>query len=192
MSPTTTTYAYEAAFNKPIQVTGPPNAANPAGLVSAMTYDPSTGNLLSATADVGGPPHLSARSGFTYNSVGLVASSTGPLGTLTQHAYDGFGNRLSTVADAGPGRLNQTTTFAYNSRGDPVSVTDPRGKTTTSTYDANRRPLTTTTPGTPAAPGGVTTTNTYTSHGSVTQTKQPPINPVRFSDRVTILVCCSV
>ncbi|MBI2739224.1 MAG: RHS repeat-associated core domain-containing protein [Rhodospirillales bacterium] len=166
LSPTVTSYIYEPTFNKPIQVT------DALGRVTAMTYDPWTGNLLSATADVGTAPHFNARTTFSYNVIGLLASTTDPMGTVTRHTYDAEGNRLSTVADAGPGGLNLTTTFAYNARGDAVSVTDPRGNKTISTYDDARRPVSTTTPGTTGNPGGVTTTNTYDPDGRIVRVEQ--------------------
>lgn len=173
LSPSTTSYTYDSLFNKPVTVTGPPTTANPAGLVTTMSYDPWTGSLLSTTADAGATPgHFNARTQATYNGLGLVASTTDPLGVVTRYVYDGYGNLTSTVADAGPGRLNQTTTYAYNTRGDMTSVTDPRGKTAISTYDNARRPITTTSPATPAAPQGVTTTTTYDPDNRPIQVQQ--------------------
>jgi hypothetical protein len=57
-----------------------------------------------------------------------------PLGTLTQNAYDGFGNQISKTLDCcGAGRLNALTKMSYNIVGDIVSVADPNGNITTST-----------------------------------------------------------
>jgi YD repeat-containing protein len=58
--------------------------------------------------------------------VGQILTATDPLGTVTQFAYDNFGNQTSIVRDAGAGRLNQRTSFGYSAVGDVVSVTDPR------------------------------------------------------------------
>ncbi|WP_170303831.1 RHS repeat-associated core domain-containing protein [Reyranella soli] len=166
LSATTTSYVYEPTFNKPTRVT------DALGRVALAEYDPWTGNAVSATADVGTAPHFNARTQFTYNSVGLVTSVTDPMGSVTRFDYDGYANRILSIADAGTGRLNLTTTWAYNARGDVVSVTDPRGKTATSTYDDARRLITTTSPGTSAAPAGVVTTNTYDPDGRLLQVQQ--------------------
>jgi RHS repeat-associated protein len=156
-----TTYTYEAAFNKPLTVT------DPRGLVTAMSYDGATGNLLTVIADRGG---FAATTRYTYNTAGQPLTITDPIGTVTQYTYDAAGNRLTAVADAGAGRLNRTTSFAYDSRGDPLTVTDPRGNVTTFTYDDKRRPLTTTTP--PTASAGLVTASTYDPDGRVVQVRQ--------------------
>lgn len=166
LSPSTTSYTYDPTFNKPVSVT------DPLGLVTTITYAVPSGNPSSVVADSGASPHFNARTAYTYNGLGLVATSTDPLGTVTQFAYDGLGNRTSTTADAGPGRLNQTTAYAYNARGDVVSVTDPRGNTATSTYDAARRLVTTTAPTPAGTPNGVVTTNSYDADGRLIQVQQ--------------------
>jgi RHS repeat-associated protein len=101
-----------------------------------------------------------------------VLTATDPLGTVTQYAYDGFGNPTSVTRDAGLGRLNQLTSMAYNGLGDVVSVTDPNGHVTTSAYDANRRVTSATTPATSAAPNGLVTSLSYDPDGRVLQTQQ--------------------
>lgn len=166
LSPTTTSYLYNPAFNKPTRVT------DALGRVSQIDYDPWTGNALAVTADVGVAPHFNARTQLTYNWLGLVTSATDPMGTVTRFDYDALGNRISSIADAGIGRLNLTTTWAYNALGDVVSVTDPKGNVATRTYDAARRLLTTTAP--PAAPGqaSVVSANTYDPDGRLVQVQQ--------------------
>ncbi len=159
-----TAYTYDPIFNKPVTVT------DPLGLVTAMTYDGTTGPLLTVVADSGPSPHLNATTAYTYNAVGLPLAVRDPMGTVTQFAYDGFGNRIATVADAGG--LGLTTAWAYDGVGNVTSATDPRGNATTATWDANRRPIATTTPGTLVAPGGLTTTNTYGANGQVLQVSQ--------------------
>ena len=76
------------------------------------------------------------------------------------------------VEDAGPGRLNRTTLYAYDAWGDVISVTDPKDNVTTSAWDAARRLVTTTSPATAAAPGGVVTTNSYDAEGRLLQAEQ--------------------
>lgn len=166
LSPTVTTYAYEPSFNKEVLTT------DALGRVTMMAYDPWTGTLLSKTADTGPAPHLNARTSFTYDSLGLLTSTTDPAGTVTRHAYDDLGNRISTVADAKPGGLNLTTIYAYDTRGDPVSVIDPRGNQTTNQYDDARRLIATTAPGTSGLPGGITTINTYDALGRIIGVQQ--------------------
>ena len=163
---TETAYIYDPLFNKPTAV------VDALGRVKLTVYDRWTGNPASVTMDAGTAPHFNARTRYTYNALGLVGSTTDPMGVVTTYAYDGLGNRLTSVADAGPGHLNQTTTSTYNARGDVISTTDPKGNVTTGTYDANRRQITKTAPPTSAAPAGLVTTNTYDADGRLLQAQQ--------------------
>ena len=61
LSPLVTSFAYDPLWNKPTQVT------DPLGLITLMTYDPVTSNLLSTVADAGMAPHFNATSRFTYD-----------------------------------------------------------------------------------------------------------------------------
>jgi RHS repeat-associated protein len=163
----TTTYTYDPIFNKPTSIT------DPLGLVTNMAYDPVTGNLLSTIADAGGAGHFNAAVRLSYNNAGQVVTAIDPLQTPTQFSYDVFGNQVSIIRDCcGAGHLNQTSTFAYNAFGDVISSTNPNGKVTTNTFDANRRRITTTLPGTTAAPAGLVTTSTYDPVGQLLQTSQ--------------------
>lgn len=166
LSPLTTTYTYDPTYNKPTSTT------DPLDLVTRTSYDPATGNLLSIVADAGSSPHFNATQRFTYNGHGQVLTATDPLGTVTQYAYDGFGNRTSITRDSGGGHLNQLTRLGYNAPGDVTSVTDPNGNVTTSAYDADRRLATVTSPGTPVAPSGVVTAFSYDPDGRLLQTRQ--------------------
>jgi len=168
---TVTSYVYDPTVNKPITVTGPPTPTVPAGQVTTVTYDAANGNVASIVPDSGGGG-IAPRTRYTYTALGQVASITDPLGTVTTFAYDEAGNRLSMVEDAGPGRLNRTTLYGYNSRGDVVSRTDPNGNVTRSQHDAGRRLVTTTSPGTSAAPGGIVTTNSYDADNRLLQVQQ--------------------
>jgi RHS repeat-associated protein len=159
----TTTTTWHPVFNKPLTVT------DPRGLVTAMTYDAVTGNLLRVVAD---SATLAATTRFTYNGVGQAMTVTDPAGTLTRNSYDAAGNLVTAVRDAGPGRLNLTTSWTWNARGDPLTVTDPKGNVTANTYDGGRRLLTTTAPATAAASQGLVTAFTYDPAGRVTQTQQ--------------------
>ena len=161
LSPLTTSFSYHPIYNKPIQVT------DPLGLVSTLSYDGSTGNLLSAVADTGTSPHFNATSRFSYDGFGRVLTATDPNGVLNTFSYDSFENLISQVADAGgSGHLNATTGFGYDNLGNVVSRTDPNGNTAAMSYDADRRLVTTTAPapfnGSAAL---VQTTNAYDADG---------------------------
>src|SRR5262249_5856157 len=66
LSPLTTAYSYDPTFNKPTSVT------DSRGLVTTMSYDGFTGDLLSIVADAGTGSHFNARTSFAYNGVGQV------------------------------------------------------------------------------------------------------------------------
>jgi YD repeat-containing protein len=162
LSATTTSFTYNATWNKVASVT------DPRGLVSTFLYD-AKGNTIQAVADVGSAPHVNATSTFTYDASGRVLTATDPVGTVTQSTYDAAENLIAVTADAGPGRLNLTTAYTYDTTGNLTARTDPRGHTTTMTYDAARRLVTTTAPA-PFNTGTllVRTTNTYDADGRVT------------------------
>jgi RHS repeat-associated protein len=167
LSPLVTSYTYDAIYNKPTSVT------DPRGLVTTMSYDPWTGNLLSMVSDAGSAPHFNARTSYTYNGRGQVLTTTDPIGTVALAAYDSFGNLTSFTRDFGTGRLNQVTTRTYNTLGDVISTTDANGNVTTGTYDTARRPTTATSPpSSPAAPNGVVTALSYDPDGRVVQMQQ--------------------
>ena len=67
-------------------------------------------------------PALSAVTGFTYNQAGRLASTASSSGTLTQYAYDGFGQRLMKV-----GSLTAMTLFQYDSAGHLLEEADNLG-----------------------------------------------------------------
>jgi len=162
LSPLTTSFAYHPIYNKPTQVT------DPLGLITTMSYDGSTGNLLSTMADAGASPHFNALSLFTYDAHGRVLTATDPDGVGTVFSYDSFENLSSQVADSGgSGHLNAKTIFGYDNLGNVVSRTDPNGNAATMSYDADRRLLTTTAPAPFGAgsPALVQTSNAYDADG---------------------------
>ena len=163
-SPTlTTTIAYDAIYNRPIQL------VDPRGLVSLMTYDPATGNLVHSVSDAGAG-HFSAVRAYTYNGYGQVLTATDPLASVTATAYDGSGNPISVTADSG--RLNLTSHFTYSALGDVLTATDPKGNTATSAYDANRRLIGTTLPFGGSGPGPLVTAFTYDGNSQLVRTQQ--------------------
>jgi YD repeat-containing protein len=75
-------------------------------------------------ADAGGTGHFSAMGRFTYNGNGQVLTAIDPLGTLTQYAYDGFGNLISKTADCcSASNINALTSLSYDNIGNVISVT---------------------------------------------------------------------
>ncbi len=175
LSPLTTSFAYDPLWNKPTQV------IDPLGLVSTLSYDPATGNLLSAVADAGAPAHFNATSRFTYDAHGRLLAATDPLGIVTAFAYDSLENLVMRIADSGgSGHLNVATLLSYDALGNVVARTDPNGNSATMSYDADRRLLTTTAP-TPfgAGPGLVQMTNGYDPDGHlIAVTRANGANPV--------------
>jgi YD repeat-containing protein len=128
---------------------------------------------------------------FTYNPNGQVLTAIDPLGTLTQYAYDGFGNQTSKTVDCcGAGHLSALSTMAYNAVGDVITVTDPNGNVATSTYDLDRRPVVVTAPAAPASAGGLSSTNTYDADGHLLKTQQSVAGTVlrTASTRYTLTV----
>lgn len=116
------------------------SASDGNGNVTNFSYDPATGNLLSATGPaVAG---ISSTVAYTYNTRGQISTLTDPTGIVTKLNYDVSTERLLSVVkdySTGGGHLNLTTSFGYDPVGNVTSVTDPRGNTTTASYDNQRR-----------------------------------------------------
>ena len=73
-----------------------------------------------------------ASSTKTYNSYGLVATSTDRRGYATGYKYDAFNLYVATATNP----LNQQTQFMYNyANGKPKLVTDPNNRLTKNLYD---------------------------------------------------------
>jgi len=163
LSALTTSFTYDSLYNKPTSIT------DPLGLVTTMSYEPGTGNLVSIVADAGAPPHLNATRLFTYDAHGRVLTATDPLGVTTAYTYDSFENLIARVADSGgTGHLNATTRYGYDALGNRLSRTDPNGNTTVMGYDADRRLVSITAPAPFSGGAGlVKTTNAYDPDGHV-------------------------
>jgi len=187
----TTTYTYEAVFNKVSSV------RDALGNLTTFAYDP-RGNLLSRT-DANGKTTsyqydangllkdttdpLTNKTRFEYDSIGNLIKTTDALGNVTQFRYDGIsrlvgvkdslGRTTSTEYDK-LGRVvkqidgkGQVTTLAYDAVGNLLTLTDARGKITSFTYDAMNRLKTRT------DPAGKTDTRNYDLNG----------NMISFTDR---------
>jgi RHS repeat-associated protein len=103
------------------------------GEVTQYSYDPLTGDLLTATDATG------AVTTYTW-SQGLLQTVTEPangrdgLARTTTYVYDGA-RRLQVMIDPKGGR----TTYTYDAAGNPQTVTDPDGVVTTTVYDPLNR-----------------------------------------------------
>jgi RHS repeat-associated protein len=166
LAPLITQYAYDPIYDR---VT---SKVDPRGLITKSIYDPQNGNLIAVINDFGASSHSNATTKYSYNSFGQASSMIDPAGTVTQHGYDSFGNRIWTINDYGLNRLNSLTTIYYSAEGDVISVVDPKGNTTHSTYDLARRLSTIVAPATVAAPNGLLTTFTYDPDGRILATNQ--------------------
>jgi RHS repeat-associated protein len=139
--------------------TTPPNPAS--SCTGAGTQDAST-NLITA---------------YTWTSNDQLLDETDPLGRVTHHGYDSFGNETTLVQNyvsgqGATGSQNVTTSRAFDQAsaagkaGIPTSTTDALGVVTTYTYDALGRATTETDPGDSTEPG-VTITTTYDEFGNL-------------------------
>jgi RHS repeat-associated protein len=114
---------------------------------------------------------------FTYTANHQLETETDPLGRVTKHVYDTYGNETSTIQNFISGQSetadrNVTTTVAFNQSttagkaGLPTSMTDPVGNTTAYTYDALSRQTTESFPGDSSIPA-LNRTTTYDELGNV-------------------------
>ncbi|MBK8225481.1 MAG: hypothetical protein IPK73_31085 [Candidatus Obscuribacter sp.] len=125
------------------------------GRTYTRSIDLVTGHVMTETDPAGNTKS------FTYNSNGLIASSTDQTGVVTTYGYSGV--NLASVTVGG----TITTSYTYDSfTGDRLTVTTPNNYTTTMQYDAKRR-LTSV-----SDPLSATTFNTYDIWGNLLTTSK--------------------
>ncbi|MEU8238903.1 LamG-like jellyroll fold domain-containing protein [Actinoplanes missouriensis] len=115
---------------------------NPAGLVTAHTYDNAgrvTVTRLPNYTAPGVTTTVTPQVTRTYDALGQLRTVTDPLNRTTAYAYDQLG-RLASQTEPG----NRVTRHTYDLLGDRLSTTTPSGRVTTATYDYLGRPLTST------------------------------------------------
>jgi RHS repeat-associated protein len=154
-----TTYTYDATFNKVTSIQDPLGNRSTYGYDSRgnrITQTDANGHTTSYRYDANGlltetTDPLGQKSRFEHDSFGNLVKFTDALGSVSQYRYDGI-SRLSETMD-GLGRKatitydrldrvvtqtdarGQSTTFSYDEVGNLVSVTDARSKTTRFAYD---------------------------------------------------------
>lgn len=111
------------------------------GQPDAMTVG--TRNLPSQVARVldDGETQLYA---FTYNDIGMPATTTDPIGRQTTYSYDDTGIDLLAVANTTNGDDQALSSFTYNEQHLPLTITDAAGRSTSFTYNSNGQVLSTT------------------------------------------------
>ncbi len=131
------------------------STTNPTGIVTAYSYDGTTGDLVSVTRDKGG---LNITTQFAYDQTGNLIQETDPLGRIksyqydllrrtiqitdplgykTRFTYDPDGHLLGIEVETGNDSWPwQTTIMTYTLSGQLASITDPEGHVTTYEYDA--------------------------------------------------------
>jgi RHS repeat-associated protein len=158
--------------------------AYPDGTHTDFTYN-SQGQLASESADngaemitysydEGGVSVKDADGGtstYFLNEFEQVARYVGPLGNITDYAYDANQNL---VQETGPDGL--TTTFANNAAGDTTSATDPSGDSISASYGALFNNLTSL-----ADPNGNTTQYKSDSNGNLMDITYPDSTQQQFT-----------
>jgi RHS repeat-associated protein len=127
----TTGYAYNLATNT-TTITYPPDANGNTG-TAVMSYD-SYGMLLTSTDPLG----LTTTN--VYDANHNLISVTDPLGHTNSYTYDSNGNKTSSTYPQVTPSGNTTSHTAYNQYSEPTSTTDELGNVRTFNYDANYNP----------------------------------------------------
>ena len=127
----TTSYAYNLATNT-TTVKYPPDANGNTG-TALMTYD-SYGMLLTSTDPLG----LTTTN--VYDANHNLISVTDPLGHTNSYTYDSNGNKTSSTYPATASSKNTTSYITYNQYSEQTSATDELGNVRIFNYDTNYLP----------------------------------------------------
>jgi RHS repeat-associated protein len=141
-------------------------AKDPLGVTTTNVYDDATGNMMSTSRPLVGPPDYTQQTVFHYddpvdpgdvtsitdpdykvwtygyNNHGDQTSVTDPLGDKTTASYNADGQQVTSVSARGyvtgcGCAGSYTTQYTYWPDGQTHTVTDPLGHVTTSTYDGD-------------------------------------------------------
>lgn len=150
-----TTYQWHSSLRLPTRVTEPRRS-------TTSTYD-SQGNRLSLTVtDTGVTPEVARTWHRSYNTQGMVATSTEPNGAVTSYMYNSAGN-LTQATNA----LGQIDSYSYDAAGRAISYVSASGLATTYQYDLRGRL-------TRLQRGDDVTVYTYRPTGQVATASTPP------------------
>jgi len=144
VSPITTAYAYDSGHRLCLTIENPTMAI---------------GSINCATTVAAGAADVNVASGFTYYATNQIEDQTNPLGVVTHHVYDSYGNQYSVTKNYKSGgaddSTNVTTSYGYDiATGDVTSETDPIELATSSAVTS-------------------TTKHTYNDFGQVTSEIDP-------------------
>jgi trimeric autotransporter adhesin len=157
----TTTYTYDNNDNLTM-TTAPAVSSGGGSMVTVDTYSPS-GTLATETTGYGTP--AAATISYCYDPAGHRSAIVMPNGNVSGTAPCETSSPWTVSSTANPTQAAYQSTYAYDSAGEQVSTTTPGtaaapgGATTTSTYDPAGNKLTST------DPDGVTATYAYTPLG---------------------------
>jgi RHS repeat-associated protein len=180
VSPTSATYiGYDANTGGPISIT------DGDGHATGLTYDPTSGNLLSTNAggvmstfgyDSNGQMTSATTAGatttYTYDQSGDLTSSTDELGNLTSNTYDDNANLTGTSElwvdpNNSSNRRTLTTNTVYDGDDRDIQETDQQGLTSKTVYDTRGNVAQT------IDPHGNVTTTTYDIHNKPIEVQYP-------------------
>ncbi len=164
-------FTYDPVFNQLTSFT------DELGRVTLYEIDPANGNRLSTREIVGEVDDTinletdDLLTTFTYTTLGLIDTTTDPLGRVTDFDYDSFG-RLTTVTFAAGTADEAFQSFEYDTAGNQTAVIDENGNRTEFVYDTLDR-LTQITEPDPDGAGPLTapvTVFTYDARGNLLTT----------------------
>ena len=167
------TYSGDELIEEEVGRIGDPGDANyRRGRITRYSYDGSGRLLTEKRVDNEGVEHLYKTN--VYDSMGNLKSVTNADGLITEHAYDVYGNRISTSLPLPEARTPETTgtkaikRAQWNVFGDLLKETNAAGLVTQYNYDKNGRILSVT-EGIGAA-GERTLSNRYDGLGNIVET----------------------
>lgn len=175
----TTQFTYDENSNKKTTVDSRQN-------VTRFDYD-KLNRLVMVTFPATGTPLQVSAKGFGYDLRGNKIRETDEENHSTLFEYDGLDQVITQARDMNGNIsidpiVDLVTSFQYNKVGSKTSVTDPKGYTTAMVYDAIQRIASTTTPSTPEAPAGHTTTFFYGANAGSTGFSPAAFKPTRSID----------
>lgn len=180
--PRVTEWEFDTVFPALVtRIEGPTKVGETATRITTMSYDGSTGDLLSRT--ISGEEATYSGGGFSLTTTYADYDAAGGVGTIDPPGYGSSDQTLWTydvagrngmLADSRTDPLVGTWTFGYDAFNRRTTVTDPNGVTTTTAYDALDRVTSVTQGGDPGTTADDrVTTYTYNRLGDLYCVKSP-------------------